>query len=66
MHTAGPDSLSMIKETDKGGGDMKKEYIKPNVKVVDMSFEGVLCMSMIFMLDSYEDGGEIDLDFTLF
>lgn len=45
---------------------MKKEYIKPNVKVVDMSFEGVLCMSKVFLLDSYDDGGEIDLDFTLF
>ena len=45
---------------------MKKEYVKPNVKVVDMSFEGVLCMSKVFLLESYDDGGYIDLDFTLF
>ena len=44
---------------------MKKEYIKPNVKVVDMSFEGVLCMSVIFMLDSYSEGDSYDLDFDL-
>ena len=42
-----------------------KTYIEPTIRVVDMSCEGMLCVSRVFMLNSYDDGGDIDLDFTM-
>jgi hypothetical protein len=40
-------------------------YVKPAVRIVEFSYEGVLCFSRVFMLNSYDDGGDIDLDFTM-
>lgn len=40
-------------------------YIQPSIKVVEMSCEGVLCVSKMFMLESYENGGTYELDFSL-
>ena len=40
-------------------------YVEPAIRVVEMSCEGLLCMSRVFMLNSYDDGGDIDLDFTM-
>lgn len=42
-----------------------KTYIEPTIRIVDMSCEGMLCVSRVFMLNSYDDGGDIDLDFTM-
>ena len=56
------------------GEDMKKmnysnhtaAYVQPSIKVVEMSCEGVLCVSQLFMLESYEEGETYHLDFSLF
>ena len=41
-------------------------YVQPSFKVVEMSCEGVLCVSQLFMLESYEAGETYNLDFSLF
>ena len=75
MHTHGRNSLNMMLSIDNlEEEDMKKTnytnrpeaYIEPKVKIVDMSCEGVLCVSQLFMLESYEEGETYSLDFSLF
>lgn len=41
-------------------------YVQPSIRVVDMSCEGVLCVSQLFMLESYGEGETYELDFSLF
>ena len=41
-------------------------YVEPKVRVVEMSCEGMLCVSGVFLLNSYEKGEDIDFDFSLF
>ena len=43
-----------------------EEYVQPKVRVVEMSCEGLLCVSSIILLSSYDQGEDIDFDFTLF
>lgn len=43
-----------------------KAYEDPRIRVVEMSCEGMLCVSSVFFLSSYEQGDDIDMDFTLF
>lgn len=42
-----------------------KTYIVPTIRIVEMSCEGMLCFSRVFMFNTYEDGGDIDMDFTM-
>ena len=40
-----------------------KAYIQPKARVVEMSCEGLLCVSSVFLLNSYDQGEDIDFDF---
>ena len=43
-----------------------ESYVEPKVRVVEMSCEGLLCVSSVFLLNSYDRGEDIDFDFSLF
>ena len=41
-------------------------YIKPGIKIIEISVEGVVCTSVTVTHEGYSDGESVDLNFSLF